>query len=124
MFEISVTGRFTAAHQLRLADQGLEPLHEHNWRVMVTTAGHELDDTGVLLDFSHIQSRLTRLLGKWQHGHLNRLPEFASRAPSAEHVAIYIAEQMGRDLPEGVRLRCVEVEEAPGCVARYFPGPS
>ena len=28
---------------------------------------------------------------------------------------------LAADLPDGVHLRCVEVEEQPGCVARYRP---
>jgi 6-pyruvoyltetrahydropterin/6-carboxytetrahydropterin synthase len=121
MFEVSVSGQFSAAHQLRLADETLEPLHEHNWRVVVTVAGPELDGNGVLLDFGRIQSQLKELLAELQHANLNRLAAFASRNPSAEHVAMYVAEQIGQHVSDGVRLRCVEVEEEPGCVARYFP---
>ena len=35
-FEITTTRTFAAAHQLRLYDGSLEPLHGHNWRVQVT----------------------------------------------------------------------------------------
>ena len=39
--------------------------------------------------------------------------------PTAERVAAWIGERIDRNLPGRVRLVCVEVTEAPGCVARY-----
>jgi 6-pyruvoyltetrahydropterin/6-carboxytetrahydropterin synthase len=122
MFEASVSGKFVAAHQLRLASGALEPTHYHTWRVTVTFVGRELDQCGVLLDFDQIKPRLDELLALLFDRHLNELPAFAGRNPSAENVAKHIAEQLGGLLPEGVQLSCVEVQEAPGCVARYRPG--
>ena len=121
MFEVSVSGRFVAAHQLRLPDGTLEPRHSHNWRVAVTFAGAMLDHDGLLLDFNEIKTRLEELLAILFDRNLNELPAFTGRPPSAENVARHIAQQLGSLLPEGVRLTCVEVEEAPGCIARYRP---
>jgi 6-pyruvoyltetrahydropterin/6-carboxytetrahydropterin synthase len=120
MFEISVMGRFTAAHQLRRDDGSTEPLHRHHWRVMVTLAGPALNDQGVLLDFGEIKPRLDELLGTLNDRTLNDLASFAKRIPSTENIALHVAERVALNLPDGVRLRCVEVEEAPGCVARFF----
>jgi len=119
MFEVSVMGRFTAAHQLRRADGVKEPLHRHHWRVTVTFAGPELDDQGVLLDFGKIRPRLDELLATLDDRNLNDLEPFATRIPSAESVAQHVAEQLKLNLPDGVYLHAVEVEEEPGCVARY-----
>jgi 6-pyruvoyltetrahydropterin/6-carboxytetrahydropterin synthase len=122
MFDVSVSGRFIAAHQLRLPDGTLEPVHHHDWRVVVTFTGRELGRHGLLLDFNEIKPRLDDLLAILFDRNLNELPVFATRNPSAENVAKHIAEQLGGLLPEGVRLSCVAVEEASGCVARYRPG--
>jgi 6-pyruvoyl-tetrahydropterin synthase len=121
MFEVSVSGSFIAAHQLRRPDGTLEPAHYHDWQVVVTFAGRSLDRHGVLLDFHQIKPRLDDLLAILFDRNLNELPAFAAHTPSAENVARHIAEQLGGLLPEGVRLSCVEVEEAPGCTARYLP---
>jgi 6-pyruvoyltetrahydropterin/6-carboxytetrahydropterin synthase len=121
MFEVSVSGRFIAAHQLRLPNGALEPPHYHDWRVVVTFSGRSLDGNGMLLDFNQIKPRLDDLLAIMFDRNLNELPTFATRSPSAENVAKHIAEQLGGLLPEGVRLSCVEVEETSGCVARYLP---
>ncbi len=120
-YEISVSGWFAAAHQLRLPDGKLEPLHGHNWHVTVTFAGPRLDDGGLLLDFVEVRRRLQETLADMHDRHLNDHPGFAQRNPSAENVAVHIAERL-RDLAhDSISLRCVAVEEAPGCVARYFP---
>jgi 6-pyruvoyltetrahydropterin/6-carboxytetrahydropterin synthase len=121
MFEVSVSGTFIAAHQLRLPDGTLEPRHHHNWRVTVSFAGLTLNRDGVLLDFNEIKPRLDELLAILFDRNLNELPAFATRPPSVENVALHVAQQLGNLLPTGVRLACVEVEEAPGCVARYRP---
>jgi len=123
VFEITVCDWFAAAHQLRLGDGALEPLHGHNWRVTVTLAGPRLDDMGVLADFAVVRARLAELVRTLHDRNLNELPEFAARNPSAENVAAHIADRLG-DLCGGVVLRCVEIEEAPGCVARYYPPES
>lgn len=121
MFEVTVRGRFEAAHQLRLGQQAIEPLHEHHWRVAVTFAGPQLDPAGMLLDFEQAHQRLDALLASLNDHNLNALPSFADQSPSAEVVARYVAEHFDLTLPEGVRLASVEVEEKPGCVARYLP---
>jgi 6-pyruvoyltetrahydropterin/6-carboxytetrahydropterin synthase len=119
VFEVSVSGWFAAAHQLRLPGGALEPLHGHNWRVTLTVAGEQLDDMGVLADFTRLRPRLEQTLAALHDRHLNDLPAFERRNPSAENVALHVAEELARDLPAGVRVKLVEVEESPGCVARY-----
>ena len=121
MYEISVSGRFIASHHLRLPTGGSEPPHTHDWRVVVTFTGPQVNRDGLLVDFNEIKPRLEELLAILYDRDLNRLPIFQNQPPSAENVARHVAQQMGGLLPEHVRLKCVEVEEAPGCIARYYP---
>ncbi len=121
MFEAIVTGSFSATHQLRLADGTLEPLHTHDWNVRVTFAGDELETTGWLVDFTTIRARLAALLTTLRDRNLGELPAFARCNPSAELVARHIAEQLSTDQSPRASLTCVEVEEEPGCFARFIP---
>ena len=121
MFEVSVEGRFRAAHQLALPDGDLEPLHEHVWQVRVTYAGAELNKNGLLVDFGVIRERLVEVLRPLEGQNLNRVAVLGGRPPSAEVVAQYIAHQLPATRGTGVRLNDVEVEEERGCRARYFP---
>ncbi len=121
-FEVCVKGWFAAAHQLRMPDGVLEPLHGHNWHISVTFRGNVLDEMGVLVDFTAVQRRLDDTLLSMHDRNLNQLAPFLQTNPSAENVAVHIAEKMSHKLPVGVALACVEVEEAPGCVARFRSG--
>lgn len=120
-YEVRVTTWFAAAHQLRLPGGELEPLHGHNWNVCVTYAGDTLDDMGVLVDFVALRARLEEIRAELHDRQLNELEAFVERNPSAENVARHIAETLGAGDQHAAYLRCVEVEEEPGCFARYYP---
>jgi 6-pyruvoyltetrahydropterin/6-carboxytetrahydropterin synthase len=123
MFEVSVCDWFSAAHQIRLPDGTVEPLHGHNWRVEVTFCGERLDADDLLVDFVVVQRRLKEVLSSLHDTNLNESPPLAGRNPTAEAVAAWIGGRMRTALPDGVRVSCVSVEEAPGCIARYRPTP-
>ena len=119
-FEITTTREFSAAHQLRLYDGSLEPLHGHNWRVKVTVAAEQLDAIGVVMDFHELEQRVDALIGPMHNRHLNDLPAFATLNPSAENVALHIGQSVR--LPDGIRLIGVEVWETSTNSAVYRRG--
>lgn len=121
MFEVSVSDWFVATHRLPRGDGTLEPAHEHRWRVSVTFAGRELNSQGVLVDFAQLRHALREVLATLQQRSLNELGVLADRVPSAENIAAHVAGRLAGLNGPGVRLRLVEVEEAPGCVARFLP---
>jgi 6-pyruvoyltetrahydropterin/6-carboxytetrahydropterin synthase len=114
-FAITITRDFSASHRLRLYDGSLEPLHGHNWRVIVTVSAEKLDAIGVVMDFHELQRLLDAVISPMHNGHLNELPVFMLRNPSAENVALYVSESLR--LPDHVRLESVEVWETPDCRA-------
>ncbi len=121
MYEVTVSGRFTATHQIQIADGVIEALHEHTWQVRITYSGTALDSRGVLVDFTLVRGWLNRLLATFDKQNLNELPAFKRRNPTAENLAVFLAEALPGDLPGYARLKVVEVEEEPGSVARYLP---
>jgi 6-pyruvoyltetrahydropterin/6-carboxytetrahydropterin synthase len=121
MFEVSVAGTFSATHAVSLPDGALEPLHGHDWRVRVSYAGDKLNEQGVLEDFVAVRARLDEVLAALDGRELNALAWFSRRPASAENVAVYIAEQMVAETTLRAVPQYVEIEEAPGCVARYWP---
>ena len=118
-FQISTVRRFSAAHQLRLLDGSLEPVHGHNWRVKVTVSAAQLDSIGVVMDFHELERQVDRIVAPWHNRHLNEIEPFATMNPSAENVA----GQIGRSLevPNGVRLERVEVWETDDNSAVFLP---
>ena len=118
-FEITATRHFSAAHQLRLDDGSLEPLHGHNWKAIVRVASRKLDDIGVVMDFHQLDALLAAITDAMHNRHMNDLPTFAKLNPSTENVALHIARQLR--LPPGVTLVSVEVWETPENSAVYRP---
>lgn len=130
VFEITVQTEFAAAHALSISGVR-EPIHGHNWRVMVTLAGQTLDSDGLLCDFHTVEDTLRGIVGGWHNNNLNDLAPFAGRGgsaglnPSAENVARHIAQELedrlGPALGALAWVSSVGVSEAPGCVATYRP---
>jgi 6-pyruvoyltetrahydropterin/6-carboxytetrahydropterin synthase len=117
-YAITTTLTFLAAHQLRLYDGSMEPLHEHLWRVKVTAASDGLDSIGVVMDFHELTRRVQSILSALR-GRLNDLPDFTDANPSAENVAVFIARRL--TLPDGVKLASVEVWETEENSAVFSP---
>jgi 6-pyruvoyltetrahydropterin/6-carboxytetrahydropterin synthase len=121
-FEITTTRRFAAAHQLRLYDASLEPLHGHNWRVKVTVSAAKVDAIGVVMDFHELERLVDAVLAPLHNRHLNDVSPFQSELnPSAENVALYVGRALPTRLPRGVSLQCVEVWETDENSAVYRP---
>src|SRR4051794_8955007 len=118
-FEISTTRHFSAAHQLRLYDGSLEPVHGHNWRVKVVVSAAKLDSIGVVMDFHELEKLLDRIVVPMHNGHLNNAEVMGQKNPSAENVAVVVGEKL--KLPAGVKLESVEVWETEENSAVYRP---
>jgi 6-pyruvoyltetrahydropterin/6-carboxytetrahydropterin synthase len=108
-FEISTTRRFSAAHQLKLYDGSLEPVHGHNWQVRVTVSSPKLDAIGVVMDFHELERLVDAIVLPWHNRHLNETTAFSQINPSAENVAVVVAGALR--LPSTVKLVSVEVWE-------------
>lgn len=118
-YEVRVAAHFSAVHQLRLGNGGLEPLHGHDWRVEAVFRGPRLDGQDMLIDFEVAARGLEEVLADLNHTNLNTVSALADRNPSAEAVARMIFNALRGRLGPQAPLAAVEVEEAPGCVAAY-----
>ncbi len=118
-YRVTVRAHFSASHQLRMYDGQLEPMHGHQWQVEAVFAGPELDEIDVLIDFIEARKHLDDVLASFHNRHLNDLPSFGRRNPSAEHVARLIYESLQDLMPAPGLLARVTVTEAPDCLASY-----
>jgi 6-pyruvoyltetrahydropterin/6-carboxytetrahydropterin synthase len=101
MFEVTVEHTFAAAHYLRDYKGKCERLHGHNYRVMVTLRGKELDKAGMLVDFTEMKRalkaiRAVRSLSSERGGAV-----YAWLNPSAENMAKWFAERLKEELLGG-----------------------
>ena len=123
MHQLTVSDTFNATHSLTLAEGHAEPVHGHDWRVTAVVRAPTLDAIDTVMDFHELERLLAGILAPLQHSHLNDQGAFAGLNPSAERVAMHVAGELAPALPSHVRLHRLDIEEAPGCVASYFPEP-
>ena len=123
MFEVRVEDSFAAAHFLRDYHGKCEALHGHNYKVFVHVRGKELNEGGMLLDFTQLKAALKKVLVGLDHTNLNDNP-FFDQNPSAERIALYICQNVQAELDaqkKGVRLYSVDVFETDKNRATYYP---
>jgi 6-pyruvoyltetrahydropterin/6-carboxytetrahydropterin synthase len=124
MFEVSVDAAFAAAHRLRGYQGKCEELHGHNYRVRLVVAGEQLDQIGLLQDFTVLKRVLRGIVDKLDHKYLNELPPFDSMNPSAENLARFIHDETARQLDGQMgeaSLASVTVWETDTASATYKP---
>jgi 6-pyruvoyltetrahydropterin/6-carboxytetrahydropterin synthase len=126
MFELRVEHSFPAGHALRGHPGKCAHAHGHNYRVQVAVEGSRLNDIGLLMDFSDLKHALREVCERLDHEYLNDLAPFQSVNPSAENLARYIFEEVGRLLAGPLaaadwRLKEAVVQETDTAWAVYRP---
>jgi 6-pyruvoyltetrahydropterin/6-carboxytetrahydropterin synthase len=122
MFELKVLTRFAAAHRLTMVAQQCENLHGHNWKVEVCVAGKSLDAGGVVMDFGIVKKHVREIVGRLDHTYLNEHELFSKIPPSSENIAVFIAEELQKQLPVDDRfwVSKVHVWESDDACATYI----
>lgn len=107
MYYVKKTLEISAAHRLTLDyESKCTALHGHNWIITVFCRSKELDQNGMVVDFSLIKRKVKSVL---DHKVLNDVVPFN---PTAENIARWICDQV----PHCYR---VEVQESKGNDAIY-----
>lgn len=140
---LTISTHFSAAHRLALDtlpyDQNLEIYgkcarphgHGHNYHLEVSVVGSMDERTGMVVDLADFQRVVDELIVEpFDHTFLNKdIPHFAKVVPTAENIALYIAQTLQQPLAElGVELDRVKLIESPNNSAEIFcrstPKPS
>lgn len=93
MFEVRVEADFAAAHFLRDYNGKCENLHGHNYKVYAHIRGSQLNEGGMLMDFTKLKGALRAVCKQLDHTNLNDM-EIFDQNPSAERIAMYIYNQI------------------------------
>lgn len=133
MFEVRVEADFSAAHFLKDYNGKCENLHGHNYKVYAHVKGSQLNEGGMLLDFTKLKAALRTVCKELDHTNLNDFDYFKQN-PSAERIAMYIYNgivsllkkegiEAGSNAPAGsAKLYAVDVFETDTSRARYIAG--
>ena len=107
MYYISKTLEISASHQLHLSyESKCQQLHGHNWLLTINCRAKELDENGMVVDFTQIKRLIADRL---DHTNLNEVLPFN---PTAENIAKWVCDQ----IPQAYR---VDVVESKGNTASY-----
>jgi 6-pyruvoyltetrahydropterin/6-carboxytetrahydropterin synthase len=98
MFEVKVTGNFSAAHNIRGYKGNCENLHGHNYKVEVTVASKTLDKLGMVVDFRVMKQKLEKVLSLFDHKYLNKQAPFTRQNSTAEVIAKEVFVRLHRSL--------------------------
>jgi 6-pyruvoyltetrahydropterin/6-carboxytetrahydropterin synthase len=95
--------------------------HGHNYTLEVTVKGEIDAATGFVIDLKQLKDLLNReVLEAMDHRHLNKeVPEFASRIPTTENIAIAIWQRLEKKL-HLAKLHRVRLYELPDLFVDYY----
>ncbi|MDU2065642.1 MAG: 6-carboxytetrahydropterin synthase QueD [Sporomusaceae bacterium] len=120
MFELTIQAEFEAAHNLCNYQGKCHRLHGHNWKVEVTVRGFELDELGMVIDFTVLKAEVKTIIDRLDHYYLNELPAFETKNPTAENIAKYIYDELVTPLEaKQVQIYEVKVWESPRSAVAY-----
>ncbi len=124
MYEVTVQAHFSSGHYLREYYGKCENPHGHNYRVLVTLTGSELESNGLLLDFKVLKDILKPVVDYLDHQMINDLEPFTAVNPSAENLAKYFFDQTNERLSGftggRVRVKSSTVFETDTSQATYY----
>ena len=95
--------------------------HGHNYTLEVTVAGEIDQKTGFVVDLKELKDVIEReVMSVYDHRHLNlEVPEFASKMPTTENIAIAIWKRLDGKIA-GAKLHRVRVYEMADLFADYY----
>jgi len=124
MYEVTVQDTFSSGHYLRDYYGKCENPHGHNYRVLITLVGENLEPNGLLLDFKLLKQVLQPTIHYLDHYMINDLEPFTTVNPSAENIAKYFFDRTAAQLLEmtsgRVRVKDCTIWETDTSFARYY----
>ena len=108
MYRVIKRLEIAGAHRLKLDyESKCNQLHGHNWIIYVCLKSEELDNNGMIMDFTKIKREIE---GALDHKYINSVIDIN---PTAENIAKWICDKIGEKCYK------VTVQESEGNVAEY-----
>lgn len=117
---LKVHTEFAAAHQLHGYAGNCARMHGHNWKVEVEVTGTRLDGVGMVVDFKEMKRAAREVAKQLDHFYLNDIPPFDRINPTAENIAAWFYQEVGKRLNgEHARVSAVTLWETDRACVTY-----
>jgi len=93
-------------------------VHGHNFDVEVCVGRNDLNEIGMVEDFTLLKMTLNDILEGLDHQLLNEIPPFDKCNPTSEMIAYYLFEELEKRL-SSIKVFYVDVAEGRNSLARY-----
>ena len=120
MFRLSIQTSISAAHYLENYPGNCSTLHGHNWKIQVEVKSDKVDDIGMVIDFKDLKDITWQIVGKFDHQVFNEVAPFDKQNPTAENISKYLYSEIGKNLPEGVKMDRIRLWETDNYSIEYF----
>ena len=98
MFDLSVEGTFSAAHQVKGYPGDCASMHGHTYQVRVILRTQKLNNIGIAIDFRRVKTALDEILSELDHKTFNELTYFIERNSSSEYVSMFVFDEMKKKI--------------------------
>lgn len=126
MYTVSKRMEIAGAHYLDLPyPSKCTQLHGHNWVVVVECKAHELNDTGMVVDFAKVKKAVH---GMFDHSSINEelyKLGYPNTNPTAENMAriiMHLVDPLCKEFNGTGKCTKVTVQESEGNIAEYTEG--
>jgi 6-pyruvoyltetrahydropterin/6-carboxytetrahydropterin synthase len=116
MFELTIEGTFSAAHQVRGYPGDCAGVHGHTYRIEVRIRVKKLGKIGMAMDFRRVKKQLDKIIKTLDHKNLNKLAFFRKHNTTAEWIAVYIYQKMKKKIAS---VASITVWEGPNSSVTY-----
>lgn len=121
MYEVEIISGFSAAHRLTNYNGKCEHLHGHNYRVHVAARAKSPGDGGMVIDFGDLKTATSAIVERLDHTFLNEVEPFDKIDPSAENIAKFLFDEIGKYLDDRADLlHSVSIWESDSSRATYM----
>lgn len=119
-YNLKVITDFASAHWLRGYQGACSQMHGHNWKAEIEAEATSLNTLGMAVDFKILKQAARAVVSHLDHRVLNEVAPFDETNPTAENLAAYLYQALGRELNDPrIRIAAVTVWENDRACVRY-----
>ncbi|MBI3188901.1 MAG: 6-carboxytetrahydropterin synthase QueD [Gammaproteobacteria bacterium] len=120
LYNLKIVTDFASAHTLRDYPGACARMHGHNWKVELEVVASQLNDIGIAIDFKAMKKATNEVCDRLDHHYLNDIAPFDVINPTAENIAAYLYNEVGRMINnDHVKVRAVTLWETERACVRY-----